>query len=89
MNDLLNTPSLIGATVLVRHDQRRLDGPKYPGRTGVVTEENRFGRPEGLWHIRLAATNRAKERTALFWTGDLDVLEWPSRDESTSVQIPL
>jgi hypothetical protein len=89
MIDQLNTPSLIGARVEVRRDQRRLGGAKYPGRTGVVIDENKFGRPEGLWHVRLEPTNRAKERTKLFWTGDLDVLSPAPAVEIQSVQATL
>jgi hypothetical protein len=89
MNDQLNTPSLIGARVQVRHNQRRLGGAKYPGRTGVVTDENTFGRPEGLWHVQLEPTKRAKERTELFWTGDLDVLSPAPAVETQPVLAPL
>lgn len=71
-----STPAAIApqVRVQVRHDQRRLGGPKYPGRVGVVVEENKNGRPEGLWYVRLEATKRAKERTECFWTRDLDIL---------------
>lgn len=64
----------VGTSVIVRHDQRRLGGSKYPGRSGVVVEENRFGRPDGLWYVRLAPTNRAKERVEAFWTRDLNIV---------------
>lgn len=73
----------VGASVTVRKDQRRLGGPKYPGRTGTVIEENGFGRPEGLWYVRLNATKRAKERIESFWTGDLDVNCAPATENQT------
>ncbi len=73
----------LGCEVLVRHNQRRLGGDKYPGRKGVVIEENRLGRSDGgLWYVRLHPTTRAKERVETFWTRDLDVIEKPSVEAS-------
>lgn len=65
----------IGARVVVKREQNLLSGPHYPGRTGVVIEENICGRASGgYWYVRLDATRRAKERVELFCTRELELL---------------
>lgn len=65
----------IGKHVVVRHNQRRLGGDKYPGRKGIVVDENTLGRSDGgLWYVRLFPTSRAKERIESFWSRDLQVV---------------
>lgn len=62
----------IDKEVIARYNQRRLGGDKYPGRTGIVIEENFHGRSDGgLWYVKLYATSRAKERLETFWSRDL------------------
>ncbi|MYM92449.1 hypothetical protein GTP90_01080 [Rugamonas sp. FT81W] len=61
-----------GQTVRVESIQRRLGGPRYPNRIGVVRERNALGRDSGgLWYVELQATTRAKARVTLFWGDEL------------------
>ena len=65
----------VGMRVCVKQEQNRLGGPHYPGRVGTVLRENECGRATGgLWYVRLAATQRGKERVETFWTSELEVL---------------
>ena len=67
---------IIGARVCVKRESILLCGPRYPGRTGIVTAENQFGRDNGgLWYVRLEATQRARERVTTFYTSELELLE--------------
>ena len=66
----------LGARVRVKREPILLCGPRYPGRTGIVTAENLFGRREGgLWYVRLEATSRARERVTTFYSSELEILE--------------
>jgi hypothetical protein len=69
-----------GMRVKVKHEQSCLGAPKYPGRIGTVVEENKFGRPDGLWYVKLDATRRAKERTESFWSRDLEEIKVEKSD---------
>lgn len=71
----------VGAKVVIRH-MPNLGRPHYPGRTGVVIEENICGRASGgYWYVRLDATRRAKERVELFCTRELELLARDGEDE--------
>lgn len=71
-----STVITIGTRVRVRREQVLLCGPRYPGRTGIVTAENEFGRDNGgLWYVRLEATSRARERVTTFYSSELEILE--------------
>jgi len=63
-----------GTRVKVKAVQTRIGRPKYPGRTGTVVRENRFGRPKGLWYVELDATAHARMREDTFWTSDLELI---------------
>jgi hypothetical protein len=53
--------------------------PRYQGRVGVVTKLNFFSEndPEHkkLWYVNLTATKRAKARTELFFSKELELLD--------------
>ncbi len=71
-----STVITIGARVRVKREQVLLCGPRYPGRIGIVTAENEFGRDNGgLWYVCLDATRRARERVTTFYTSELEILE--------------
>ena len=71
-----STVITLGARVRVRRESVLLCGSRYPGRTGIVTAENLFGRREGgLWYVRLEATSRARERVTTFYSSELEILE--------------
>ncbi len=66
----------IGTKVRVKRESILLCGPRYPGRIGIVTAENPFGRDNGgLWYVRLEATQRARERVTTFYSSELEILE--------------
>lgn len=70
----------IGVSVRVNSVQPHCLGkPRYPGRVGVVLNKNPFGGhgAGGLWYVKLAPTERAKERTSLFWGDHLTVIGEP------------
>ena len=78
MNTSLEQSTVItlGARVRVKREQVLLCGPRYPGRTGIVTAENEFGRDNGgLWYVRLEATSRSQERVTTFYSSELEFLE--------------
>ncbi len=65
----------LGARVRVKREPILLCGPRYPGRTGIVTAENEFGRDNGgLWYVRLEATRWARERVTTFYSSELEIL---------------
>ena len=71
-----STVITLGARVRVRRESILLCGPRYPGRIGIVTAENPFGRDNGgLWYVRLEATQRARERVTTFYSSELEILE--------------
>ena len=71
-----STVITIGARVRVKREQVLLCGPRYPGRIGIVTAENQFGRDNGgLWYVCLEATRRARERVTTFYSSELEILE--------------
>jgi hypothetical protein len=61
-----------GIRVRIKTDQARLGGDKYPGREGIVQNEN--GSAGDYWNVRLIATARAQERVELFSVDALEVL---------------
>jgi hypothetical protein len=78
MNTHIEQPPVIaiGARVRVKRQQVLLCGPRYPGRVGIITAENPFGRDNGgLWYVRLEATPRAGERVTTFYSSELEILE--------------
>ena len=70
----MNRPLKIreGFRVRVIQNQGNIGGDRYPGRVGIVLSEN--GNTGEYWNIRLAPTNRAKERTELFRVSALEPL---------------
>lgn len=87
----------IGMEVAISRQQNRLGGPKYPGRSGVVVGENENGKfnhlkqLEGLWYVKLAATNRAKERVESFWSKELEkpvLVSEPAQREPAALAQP-
>jgi len=70
-----------GTRVKVKAVQNCIGRPKFPGRTGIIVRENRFGRPQGLWYVQLDATARASTREETFWTSDLEQI--PTSPENT------
>jgi hypothetical protein len=73
-----------GIRVRVKSNQARIGGDKYPGREGIVQQEN--GDSGKYWYVRLAATSRAKERVELF---DVDALEILTTTAELSMLPPL
>ena len=72
-----STVITLGARVRVRRESNLLCGSRYPGRTGIVTAENPFGRDNGgLWYVRLDATQRANK----IWKKQLAGYQAPAID---------
>lgn len=70
-----STVITLGTRVRVKREPILLCGPRYPGRTGIVTAENEFGRDNGgLWYVRLEATRWARERVTTFYSSELEIL---------------
>jgi len=62
-----------GKKVIVKKNQTRIGGAKYPGRTGVVIRANSCD--ANLLHVKLDPTASAKETVTTFWLKELEFVD--------------
>ena len=67
---------MIGKKVKINNNQPlRLNGPKCPGRIGIVLRKNEFQHDKGgLWYIKLEPTKKKKSRVDLFFGDELTII---------------